>query len=350
MPSAEQNFERPWRILLVGSGGVGTMASYALETGGEAEVTSVLRSTYDMVMKQGFSIDSVDHGRDIHGFRPSHITRTVPDMSTSDSKPFDYIIVATKNIPDIPPTVSDLIAPAVTPGVTSIVLLQNGLNIELPLVERFPTNIILSGVSLIGAAEIDGSIKHDEPDFTRLGVFPNQTVDPEVAKASALHLIDAYNAGGKVEWIFDEDVSFSRWRKLLYNASYNVVAALTGIDVIRMRMSQFMIDDLIYPLIREIRAIAMAAGVVLPKDLELFFIKCDTHEGFFMPSMGQDCRKGNAMEIDNIVGAPLREADRLGVPVPTLRTCYHLLRSLQLKVKENKGLWTARFEAKNPYA
>lgn len=60
--------------------------------------------------------------------------------------------------------------------------------------------------------------------------------------------------------------------------------------------------------------------------------------------------QGNAVEIDTIVGAPLREADRLGVPAPTLRTCYNLLRSLQLKVKENKGLWTARFEAKNPYA
>jgi len=60
------------RILIVGVGGVGTMAAYALEIGGQAEVTAVLRSNYDAVVEKGFKIDSIEHGHDIKGWRPSH--------------------------------------------------------------------------------------------------------------------------------------------------------------------------------------------------------------------------------------------------------------------------------------
>lgn len=59
------------RVLIVGMGGVGTMAAYALETGGMAEVTAILRSNYDAVQSNGFDIDSIEHGHDIQGWRPT---------------------------------------------------------------------------------------------------------------------------------------------------------------------------------------------------------------------------------------------------------------------------------------
>jgi ketopantoate reductase len=58
-------------VLLVGCGGVGTMGAYALETGGLAAVSAVLRSNYETVMEKGFSIDSIEHGNGIKGFKPS---------------------------------------------------------------------------------------------------------------------------------------------------------------------------------------------------------------------------------------------------------------------------------------
>lgn len=59
------------RVLVVGSGGVGTLAAYALETGGKATVTAVFRSNYDAVVKNGITIDSIQHGHDIKGWKPS---------------------------------------------------------------------------------------------------------------------------------------------------------------------------------------------------------------------------------------------------------------------------------------
>lgn len=61
------------RVLVVGTGGIGTMSAYALESGGLAEVTAVLRSNYDAVTKNGFDIDSVLYGQ-ISGWRPTQGT------------------------------------------------------------------------------------------------------------------------------------------------------------------------------------------------------------------------------------------------------------------------------------
>jgi 2-dehydropantoate 2-reductase len=282
------------RVLIVGGGGVGTMAAYALETGCHAEVSLVLRSNFNAVKQNGFTIDSIQHGHDITGWRPSHLLEKIPKAQDEIEPPFDYIIAATKNIPDVAPTVVDIIEQAVTPGKTSILLLQNGLNIEKPLIAQFPNNPILSGVSLISATETHhGVIRHDDTDACKVGPFPSSEsrVKPGVAETSARRLVEAYNASGKVNWAYDNDVPYTRWRKLLYNSSFNSVAAVVGMDTARMRMSEFVIDDLILPIMLEIKAAAKAAGIELPKGIEQEIVRVDPTETAFMPSMGQDAAK-----------------------------------------------------------
>lgn len=69
--SAKMGSLQKANVLLVGSGGVGTMAAYALEKGGKASVTAVLRSNYSIVKDQGFTIKSLEHGV-IKGWRPTN--------------------------------------------------------------------------------------------------------------------------------------------------------------------------------------------------------------------------------------------------------------------------------------
>ncbi|KAK7425310.1 hypothetical protein QQZ08_008207 [Neonectria magnoliae] len=339
------------RVLIIGTGGVGTMAAYALETGGKAEVTAVMRSNYDAVKQNGIDIDSIEHGHDIKGWRPTAISRTIPDVEKEGLAPFDFILVTTKNIPDVPPTVADLIAPAVTPGKTVIVLSQNGINIEKPVIPRFPTNPIISSVSYIGATEkAHGKILHDDADFQKIGAFPSPQVPADVAEDAAKRYIAAYNPAGKLNIVYEADVLHVRWRKLVYNSSFNSTATVLRMDTARMRMSRHVIEDLIRPIMREIMAAAYACGVTdLPDDLPDTVIRIDPTDTEFKPSMCQDVEKGNLMEIENIVGEPLREGEAHGVPMPTLRTIYGLLKGLQLKIKESKGMWEHKFEADNPY-
>ena len=289
------------KVLVVGGGGVGTMAAYALESAGEAEVTMVLRSNFNAVKQNGFTIDSIQHGHDITEWRPSQLVDKVPSAQDVAGAPYDYIIVATKNIPDVKPTVTDIIEDAVTPGKTSILLLQNGLNIERPIIARFPDNVVLSGVSLISTTETQhGVIRHDFTDDCKVGPFfgSGSKVQPEIAEASAHRLVNAYNACGKVNWEYDEDVPFTRWRKLVYNSSFNSVAAVTGMDTARMRMSEFVIDELVLPIMLEIKAAAKAAGINLPDGIEQKIIRIDPTDTAFVPSMGQDAVK--VIRTDNV--------------------------------------------------
>ncbi|KAK8097436.1 hypothetical protein PG984_016575 [Apiospora sp. TS-2023a] len=316
------------RVLIVGVGGVGAMAAYALEIGEKAEVTAVLRSNYDAVAEKGFKIDSIEHGHDIKGWRPTHIRKTIPDVAQEKLKPFDYVLVTTKNIADVPPTVADLIAPAVTPQETAIVLSQNGLNIEKPLIARFPRNPILSSISLIAATETaHGEILHDDVDAQYISPFSSPGVPSGTGEAAARRYISIYNACGKLDIRYEPDAQLARWRKLIYNASFNSVAAVLRMDTARMRASRHVIDDLIKPIMKEIVAAAGAAGY----------------------AMCQDVEKGNFMEVENIVGEPLREGEARGVAMPTLRTMYGLLKGLQLHVREARGLWEPTFAEDNPY-
>jgi ketopantoate reductase len=58
------------RVLLVGAGGIGTIAAVNLERGGLAEVICVLRSNYEAVVSRGIEIRSCEHGH-IESWRPT---------------------------------------------------------------------------------------------------------------------------------------------------------------------------------------------------------------------------------------------------------------------------------------
>lgn len=234
---------------------------------------------------------------------------------------------------------TEVIAPAVTPGLTNILLLQNGLNIERPFIKAFPANPVLSGITVIGASEEPrGTIKHDNFDISYIGAFENPNIDSELSEAAAWTFVEMYDACSAVKCTYDSDVQYSRWRKLLYNASFNTVATILRMDVSHMRASEHVIDDLVRPLMLEIVATAAAKGVVLPLEEVEKIITVDLYSSFFLPSMAQDMRKTNFIEFENIVGEPLREAEALGVPTPTLRVVYGLLKGLQFQTKVAKGL------------
>lgn len=264
----------------------------------------------------------------------------MPNLAVEkDLPPYDFVVVTTKNVADVPPSIIDVIASAVTPGHTAITLLQNGLNIERPVIAAYPSNPVLSGITVIGACECPrGTIYHNNHDISYIGAFDNPNVPAEVSAAAAKRFADMYDACPAVQCHHDTDVPYSRWKKLLYNASFNSVAAVLRMDVSRMRVSEHVIDELVRPVMLEIVAAAAAKGIELAPALIDKIITVDLYESFFKPSMCQDIEKGNFIEFENIIGEPLREAEALGVPTPTLKVLYGLLKGLQYQVKEAKGL------------
>ncbi len=339
------------RVLLVGSGGIGTLTAFNLEQGGLASVTAILRSNYAAVKEKGFTIDSCDHGK-FEGWRPTKVLNKIPDVSGSESSegPFDYVIATTKNTPDIPPILADLIKPAVTPGHSTIVLIQNGLNIEKPLLKAFPDNICLSGVSLMGCDELNsGHILHNDPDRLFIGPFLSKTINKQKQIDAAEAFVRIYSASKKVQCSYQADVLFVRWRKLMYNACWNPVSAITGLDTSRLRFASDDQDQasplnlLIRPAMHEIRAAAKAAAnVELPESLVEDMVEADPIEIFCSPSMLQDRRKKRFMEFENILGEALREGEKAGIAMPTVKCLYGLCKAIQWSFKEHNGLVDAQ--------
>ena len=58
------------RVLIIGTGGIGTVSAYSLEKGGKAEVTAVMRSNYDAAVKNGINLDSIQYGK-VKGWKPT---------------------------------------------------------------------------------------------------------------------------------------------------------------------------------------------------------------------------------------------------------------------------------------
>ncbi|KAK5130881.1 hypothetical protein LTR08_001602 [Meristemomyces frigidus] len=328
-------------ILLVGGGSVGAISALNLDIGHRAAVTIVCRSNFEAVQKHGYSIESCDHGSLRHWKPSGGVMNEVPHAGAG--KVFDFVVCVTKNVADAPPSVSDLIKPAVTEGRTVIVLVQNGLNIERPLLAAFSQNVVLSGVSLIGANEPKhGFVQQDFPDTLYVGPFRNPNLDPDDEERAAKEFVGIYSAGGKTQCSYSADVGWTRWRKLVYNACLNPICAITGLDTGRIRLAEGAVEGLVRPAMMEIVAAAKASGYDLPSTVANDMIEMDPLDMYLPPSMLSDVRKGNLIEYENILGEPLREGKKLGVPMPTLNVLYFLCQAIQWKNKELRGLVSGR--------
>lgn len=277
----------------------------------------------------------------------------------TSSRPFDYVVCCTKNIPDVSPTVSDIIEPAISPGHTVIVLIQNGLNIEKPLFSRFPSNIVVSGISWIDAHEIaPGVIEQKQKDLLHIGAFENPLLSKEEQQAAAERFVSIYNAGGKTTCLYKPDVNFDRWSKLVYNASFNPICALTGLNTGELQRMGRAMDKLVLPAMEEVLAVARTAGQTLPTDIVEKTIQSNPISHNIVPSMQIDLQKvslllvlsrsirssndfmsqGNFIEHENILGEIIEEA-RKGqtVATPVLCTLYELCNALQWRLKMNRS-------------
>lgn len=247
---------------------------------------------------------------------------------------FDFILVTTKNIPDVARQCLMLLSlqsrHAGKDRYCSLAKrIQHRETRRRPLLYQ-PNH---QSVSYCGTTvKSPGNILHDDPDEQK-GPFHNPGVPVQVAEDAAKPYLNIYNLHGKLEVVYDDDVRRVRWRKLLYNASFNTVSTILRMDTPRMRQSRHVIDDLIRPIINEILVAAAADGYTgYPDNVAEKVIHQDPLNTAFKPSTCQDIEKGNLIELENIVGEPLREGEAKGVPMQTLRTIYYLLKSLQLKV------------------
>ena len=299
------------------AGGVGCVYGYILHKAGVA-ITAVCRTNYNVVVKDGILIRSKAFGR--QQYKPNAV-RTVSEAVQHG--PFDYLIVASKAFAGT----AEMIREAVTSKHIAIVLAQNGIGVEEDYVKLYPDNTIITGVVYLPVTQVQsGVIEHGELERFEIGTYPPNA--SSTAKEQCQRLSDLYKAGGGSAPVFD-DVQPQKWIKVAVNAAWNPTTALTMCDDANFLRSSPQAEKMIWKIMREVGAIATAAGYpnvitdeAITRDLQRPKDRLET--GGKEPSMLTDVREGRAMEVEAIVGNTLRIGEKYGVSTPYLEMLYAL--------------------------
>lgn len=295
------------------------------------QVTAVCRSNYSVAKQNGFTLDSALFGNHIR-LRP-RVVRRVKEVERTI---FDYVLVATKAFPGTSPSTADLLKPAIKIGYTSIVILQNGIGIENEYESLYPLNTIISCVVNLHATQ-------HSPAVVQMGL--SQLLELGVLESHGLHEMNdnpperattfsslILRGGGKAN-VF-QNIQPRRWRKLLINASWNPVCALTRLDDATVLRSCPEAIVYIRRLMSEIINVAHSLGhySVSQADAEEVLNAIIDRSSMcgHEPSMSSDVRRRRPMEIEAILGNTIRIAKANSIKVTNLEGLYVLLCGLSL--------------------
>ena len=217
------------------------------------------------------------------------------------------------------------------PGAT-VMTIQNGLGAE-ELVRGFGDWPLISAVTFMsGVRHDDAHVEYELDTETWLGPFAGSATYEQAQEIEALLASSGLHARAF------PDLRPAQWSKLIFNATVNTVSALTDLPHVGAFAAVDADTDLgrlVRDLMDEGKAVAAAAGVELhedPWEMNVHAVRRGetlAAEGRYahVPSMLEDVRAGRATEIDFITGALVREAGKLGVPVPLHTAMYRLVRA-----------------------
>jgi len=302
------------KVLLFGTGAVGSFYAGKLSQAG-ASVSVVSRSDYDIIKMNGIRIKSVMG--DFH-FIPDRVLKRGEEYKEIP----DFVIVATKVLPEI--DVYNMIKDAVTPD-CSIVLLQNGIDIEKPVVERFPENEIISALAFICVSRLDyGIVDHQDYGRIIIGRYPGGSSDKVHLLADMFH-----KSGLPVE--NTNDVISARWKKLLWNAPFNPLSVICGGADTRELLAHTEVRELCIEVMNEVLLISEADGHPLDESLIMKNIYDTEKMTPYKTSMLLDYENKRPMEVEAILGNALKIAERYNINPVHLSTMHAQLSMINIK-------------------
>lgn len=247
--------------------------------------------------------------------------------------------------------------PVVDQSRTTIVIIQNGVGNEEPFREQYSGTSILTCVvrglgrsyaadllrrngtdgerkqTWVGATQISpGVVKHTKSEDMQIGLFPNPLVDPSAEQRRLQVLVELLEQGQTRVQIV-EDMQRQRWEKVVWNAAWNSLTTLTMVDTQTWLHSSHDAEPFTRQLMREVIRIGRACGVNLVDELiDRLMDRIKAMPGIGS-SMQTDCKNGRPMEIDVILGFPVRKSRELNVPAPYLETLYVILRAVDGRLR-----------------
>jgi 2-dehydropantoate 2-reductase len=313
------------RVLIVGGGVIGSL--YAAHIASVAEVWVLTRRP-----EHARALE--DEGLRISG-KHDFTARLRATADPEELPEADLAILATKA------TQLEEAAAALegrVPGAT-VMTIQNGLGAE-EIVRRHGDWELVSAVTFMsGVRRGDAHVEYELDTATWMGPYAGTATSFE-----RVQKIEKLLHASSLEAVAFPDLLPAQWSKLIFNATVNTVSALTDLGHVGLFAREEEPTDLghlVHELMDEGKRVADAAGVTLhedPWEMNVLAVRrgeTQASDYAHVPSMLEDVRAQRPTEVDFITGALVREAERLGVPVPLHTTMYRLVKGKEAAFPAN---------------
>jgi 2-dehydropantoate 2-reductase len=300
------------RALIIGTGAIGGLYGGMLAQGGW-QVSTCHRSDYTHVKENGIKIDS--KWGDIQ-FSPQNIY----DSTENISETFDLVVVALKVLPSI--NTVEVLRPVLKKA-TSLLLIQNGVFIELDIQKAFPATEIIRALAFVCVSKPSaGYIHHQDYGRLVLGKFPHG--ESKIAR----RVSEDFNRVG-VNCKVTTNINEAIWKKLLWNAPFNPISVLGGGADTRQILDNSASKLRVRDIMQEVLLLAQADGVTLTQEMIDKNISDTESMTPYKTSMLLDYEAGRSLEVGAILGNAILFADKKNIDVPNLKTLFNQLKTIQ---------------------
>jgi len=299
------------RVCIVGAGVIGSLFAGHL-----ADVCEVSVLTRRQEHAHALNRD----GLQVSGKSERH-ARVAATADPAELPAFDLAIVATKasGLEAAAEALEGRFAEAL------VMTVLNGIGAEEVVREHGDWPIVSAVTFMSGTRHSDSHVEYILDTETWLG--PYEVTPFEQVQAIADLIV---SAGLQAEAL--PDLRPAQWSKLIFNASVNPVAALTGLSHdphFAAEREPTDLGHLVHGLVDEGKAVAAAAGIELHDDPWEMNMLATRRGSAHYPSMLEDVEAHRQTEIELITGSLVREAERHDVRVPLHAALYALVRGKQ---------------------
>jgi 2-dehydropantoate 2-reductase len=305
----------PVRVAVFGAGAVGCFYGGMLARAGHEVVLIGRPAHVDAIRKQGLHFEGLQFDEHI---------RLAASTEAQAVRGARLVLVCVKS------TDSEQAAMQIAPYLDTdsiVVNLQNGVDNAERIQARLSRPVIPAVVYVATEMAGPGHLKHHGRGELVIGALD---AAPPPALREALARVQRWFGEAGIKVAISDNVAGELWAKLVVNCAYNAISAISQLPYGAM-IDGVGVREAMRDVVAETLAVAAASGVRTAPELVDNVYRIAQWMPTQYSSTAQDLQRGRPTEIDHLNGYVVRRGDALGVPVPTNRVLYALVKLIESK-------------------
>ncbi|MCH6558490.1 MAG: 2-dehydropantoate 2-reductase [Nitrospirae bacterium] len=307
------------QVMMVGAGAVGGYFGAHLAKG-NPNVSFLLRPrTLQAVRDHGLTIRSADGSLTVHP----------PAASDPHDLPKPDLIILSVKAYDLTAVMNQI--ESVVDSRTVFLTLQNGVEAEDRLLERFTRDCVVGGVAFIYSKNVSpGVIEH----YKRGALAVGELMGHESPRVRLI--ADLFKQAGLSCQIVG-DIRRDKWEKMCWNCAFNPLTVIIN-DRVSKALDHPEMLNVIHDIVGEVAAVAAGLKVPLTEDIADKVVQWSQEIRDIHTSMYDDWKAGRPTEIDFMNGYIVRKGRDLGIPTPVNEALTAMIKVITEREKSGSGV------------